>query len=63
MVNESSLIFFNVYNYTNIFFGSTPYSYSCGDFKVFEEKRKISSIANFENKKIFVNYEVEVWFE
>lgn len=63
IVNDSAIIFFNVYNYTNMFFGTIPYSYSCGDFKVFEEKRKISSTADFENKKIFVNYDVEVWFE
>jgi hypothetical protein len=63
ITNSSSIIFFNIYNYTTIFFGNTPYSYSCGDFKVFEEKRKISSTADFENKKIFINYDVEVWFE
>jgi len=63
IVNGSAIIFFNTYNYSTIFFGSTPYSYSCGDFKVFEEKRQISSTASFENRKILVNYDVEVWFE
>ena len=62
-INGTAIIFFNTYNYTNMFFGQTPYSYSCGDFKVFEEKRKISSTASFENKKMIVNYDVEVWFE
>jgi hypothetical protein len=63
IVNDSAIIFFNIYNYTNMYFGKIPYSYSCGDFKVFEEKRKISSTADFENKKILINYDVEVWFE
>jgi hypothetical protein len=61
--NGSAMIFFNTYNYTALFFGTTPYSYSCGNFKVFEEKRQLSSIASFEDKKMFVAYDVEVWFE
>jgi len=62
-VNDTATILFETYDYSNIFVGKTLYQFSCGDFKVLEQKRKLSVIANLENKKILVNYNVEAYFE
>lgn len=63
IVNDTAFLFFNYYDYDNIFISNIPFKYDCGKERFSEKKILFNSIANFENKKILVDYSVEVWMK
>ncbi len=62
-IEEEAIIIFDFNGYTEAFFGKTPAYYSCGDYKIVEQKKTMSSYSNIGSKKLIANYFVEAWLE
>jgi len=62
-LEKDAIIIFDFNGYTQVFFGKTPAYYSCGDYKIVEQKKTMSSYSNIGSKKLIANYFVEAWLE